>query len=91
LAASLFFKTLWTCTSGEQDPDFGVQSGQISFFFGFGLDWISYPIQPARDSDYPNALTPTPVTAVVGTLLAITDQAIELESCWNPLRIQQIF
>jgi len=34
--------TVWSSLidSGVQDPDFGVQSGQIFGFFGFGLDIV---------------------------------------------------
>jgi len=40
--------------SGVQDPDFGVQSGRLFGFFGFGLDWKAFPFQP--DPDYPNEI-----------------------------------
>jgi len=41
-------------SSGLQDPDFGVQSGRIFEFFGFGLDLISFSFHP--DPDYPNEI-----------------------------------
>jgi len=37
-----------------------------------------------------NPLRPTQATIVAGTLLAITCQPLELESCSNPLQIQQV-
>jgi len=39
------------CTSGVQDPDFGVHSGRILRFF-LDSDWISLPFQP--NPGYPN-------------------------------------
>jgi len=41
-------------TTRKQDPDFGVLAGRIFGFFGFGLDWISFPFQP--DPDHPNEI-----------------------------------
>jgi len=38
-----------------------------------------------------NPLRPSQVTIVAGTFLAITCQPLELESCSNPLRIQEVF
>ena len=38
-----------------------------------------------------NPLRPAQATIVAGTFLAITLQPLELESCSNPLRIQQVF
>ena len=36
-------------------------------------------------------LRPAQTTIVAGTFLAITRQPLKLESCSNPLRIQQVF
>jgi len=38
-----------------------------------------------------NPLRPAQGTVVAGTFLAMTRQPLELESCSNPLRIQQVF
>jgi len=43
-------------TSGVLDADFGVQSGGYWEFFGFGLDWISFSLQPDPEPDYPNEI-----------------------------------
>jgi len=43
------------------------------------------------DNAFFNPSCPAQATIVAGTLLAITCQLLELESCSNPLRIEQVF
>jgi len=54
---------VWVAVSGVQDPDFGVQSGRIFGFFGFGLDWISFSFQP--DPDNPNEIKSGPAKILI--------------------------